>query len=78
MSLSTMNQVSFTALILLNAHCISEFLKCVYVMYISTYELVTFPGIAAGPRREFWSCFSQDVVKKDHHLFRKCDNSHYM
>ena len=41
-------------------------------------QFVTFTGIAAGPRREFWSCFSQDVVKKDYHLFKKCDNSHYM
>ncbi|XP_065890153.1 E3 ubiquitin-protein ligase HACE1-like [Dysidea avara] len=35
------------------------------------------PGIAAGPRREFWSCFSKEVVSK-YYLFKKCDNSHYM
>ena len=37
----------------------------------------TFTGIAAGPRKEFWSCFSQEVLKKDHHLFQKRDNSYY-
>ena len=37
----------------------------------------TFSAVAAGPRRDFWSHFLRDV-KKDHHLFKECDNSYYM
>ena len=54
---------------------------CMYVaMYVRIHiakQFVMISGIAAGPCREFWSCFSKDVVKKEHYLLKKCDNSHY-
>ena len=51
----------------------SELCTCTYINDIH----VTFTGMTAGPRKEFWSCFSQDILKNDHHLFKMSDMSCY-
>jgi len=45
------------------------------VMYISV-------GVGVGPCKEFWTCFSKEVVNEaynlfGYYLFTKCDNSQY-
>ena len=51
----------------------SELCTCTYINDIHG----TFTGMTAGPRKEFWSCFSQDILNNDHHLFKMSDMSCY-